>query len=293
MVSICCITYNHEDFISKTIEGFLNQKINFDFEIIIGEDYSTDKTRKICKEYAIVDHRIKILENNTNLGMMNNFINSLNACSGKYIAYCEGDDLWSDENKLQIQVDFLEKNPSFVGTFHNVSVMENGIIIQQEERSHTKDVFTTDDFVINNPVPALSLVFRNVFNTNYPAWIRDCKIGDWPLWLSLAEQGSFKYFNRVMGCYRVHPQGSYYNTSKINWHKQVMLPTFDLMIKNAGSETVAQKIKCRKIEEALELNKLEDNYSEYIKNILLLILNRRYTHYNYRDLLYLLRNFRG
>lgn len=141
-ISISVITFNQEKYIAETLSGILSQKVNFNIEIVLTDDCSTDNTTKICQEYAAKFSNIKFHQNTTNAGMMVNFMENLNKCTGKYIAICEGDDFWTDEHKLQIQVDFLEKNPSYIGAFHNASVMENGIIVQQEEKSHTKDVFT-------------------------------------------------------------------------------------------------------------------------------------------------------
>ena len=116
-VSVCMITYNHEKFISQAIEGALMQETNFSFEILINDDVSTDRTAHIIKEYeAKYPNIIKPLyqtENqysqNPSIPVFNNFLRA----QGKYIALCEGDDYWTDPNKLQKQVDFLETHPSF------------------------------------------------------------------------------------------------------------------------------------------------------------------------------------
>lgn len=113
MVSICMITYNHESYIKQAIDSVLMQKCNFAFELVIGEDCSTDNTFKICQELAKNNPQIKLLPSISNLGMMPNFIRTLEACEGKYIAICEGDDYWTDPLKLQKQVDFLGANEEY------------------------------------------------------------------------------------------------------------------------------------------------------------------------------------
>lgn len=110
LVSICMITYNHESYIKQAIESVLMQKCKFAFEIVIGEDCSTDNTFMICQELAQNNPKIKLLPSIANLGMMPNLIRTLNACNSKYIAMLEGDDYWTDPQKLQKQVDFLEAN---------------------------------------------------------------------------------------------------------------------------------------------------------------------------------------
>lgn len=114
VVSVCMITYNHESYICEAIEGVLMQKTSFPIELIIGEDCSTDNTRKIVREYEErYPEIIKAQYPEKNRGMINNFLTVLQSASGKYIAYCEGDDYWTDPFKLQKQVDFLEENKKY------------------------------------------------------------------------------------------------------------------------------------------------------------------------------------
>src|SRR5690349_16516557 len=109
-VSVCMVTYNHEKFIEKAIEGVLMQETDFDVELVIGEDFSTDQTRSIIEKYQQkYPGKIIIAPSEHNLGMMKNFVNTLNTCTGEYIALCEGDDFWTDPTKLQRQVEFMEK----------------------------------------------------------------------------------------------------------------------------------------------------------------------------------------
>ncbi len=119
MVSICCITYNHETFIAKAIEGFLMQQTSFPFKIIIGEDYSTDRTRDIVQKYARRHPElINLIISDTNVGILVNERRVMLEAKGKYIAFCEGDDYWTDPFKLQKQVDFLETHPEYSVCFH-------------------------------------------------------------------------------------------------------------------------------------------------------------------------------
>ena len=115
MVSICCITYNHEAFVKQAIESFLMQKTNFMFEIIIGDDCSTDGTKKILNEYKKkYPELIRVIARRKNIGAHRNFSNVVACAKGKYLAHCEGDDFWTDCDKLQKQVDFLEQNPDYI-----------------------------------------------------------------------------------------------------------------------------------------------------------------------------------
>ncbi|MFA5041082.1 MAG: glycosyltransferase [Bdellovibrionales bacterium] len=122
VVSLLGITYNHENYISTMLDGFLMQETTFPFEIVIGEDCSTDKTRDVIKSYQEKYPRlIRLVTGPKNIGFARNFSRALEACQGKYIAHCEGDDFWTDPQKLQIQFDFMEQNPEYVMCGHAAS----------------------------------------------------------------------------------------------------------------------------------------------------------------------------
>ena len=119
LVSICCITYNHEPFIANAIEGFLMQKTDYPYVIIIGEDCSTDKTRDIIERYADQNPElIKVITSDRNVGAVANECRVLTEAKGTYIAFCEGDDYWNYPGKLQRQADFLDTNPDYSVCFH-------------------------------------------------------------------------------------------------------------------------------------------------------------------------------
>jgi glycosyltransferase involved in cell wall biosynthesis len=126
MVSVCTITYNHEEYLRDTIEGVLKQEVNFPIEFIIADDCSSDRTEEIVNEY-IKGHPnggiIKYLRHTSNKGMMNNFLWALNQCKGKYIAFCEGDDYWTDSSKLEKQLNCLENNKDINICAHAVKVL--------------------------------------------------------------------------------------------------------------------------------------------------------------------------
>jgi glycosyltransferase involved in cell wall biosynthesis len=112
LVSVKMLTYNHAPFIAQAIEGVLQQKTNFPFELVIGEDCSTDNTREIVFEYQKkYPDIIRVVTSDRNVGMNNNGLRTLHACQGKYIAFCEGDDYWHNPGKLQKQVEYLEGHP--------------------------------------------------------------------------------------------------------------------------------------------------------------------------------------
>jgi len=153
VVSICMITYNHINYISEAIDGVLIQETTFPYQLILGEDYSTDKTRVICEEYALkYPNKILLLPSEKNLGMMPNFIKTLKVCNGKYIAICDGDDYWKDPYKLQKQVDFMEANKNASLCYHKV--VRPGFKIDE-------DIFIIKHDLSTAFIPDCSVVFIN------------------------------------------------------------------------------------------------------------------------------------
>lgn len=110
-LSVAIVTYNQEKYIKQCLDGIVMQHVDFDYEIIIGDDSSGDNTRTICEEYAKIYPQIKVLPKQNRMGIGQNWMRVLQACSGDYFAFCEGDDYWTNKNKLSIQVAFLDEHP--------------------------------------------------------------------------------------------------------------------------------------------------------------------------------------
>ena len=121
LLSVYIITYNHERYIAQAIDSVLMQKTNFEFEIVIGEDSSTDNTRDIIQSYiSRYPDKIRLITSNKNVGAGRNAVRTLKACKGKYIASLEGDDYWITKDKLQKQVDILEQHSNYSMCFSNI-----------------------------------------------------------------------------------------------------------------------------------------------------------------------------
>lgn len=208
-VSCHVITYNHINYISKCIDGILMQKTNFDFEIVIGDDVSTDGTREIVKEYAsrfpdLIRLNLRD-KRGTGIPGKENFMSTLEMCDGEYITLCDGDDYWTDPLKLQKQVDFLEQNKEYSICFHNVKYID----ISGGETKHKnfnsgsiEKTFTIEDLSTGNFIDAPSVVFRNN-DKILPSWFKYSPIGDYPLHMINASFGLIKYFPEEMAVYRV------------------------------------------------------------------------------------------
>lgn len=199
------LTYNQEGFITQAIEGVLMQETNFKYELVIGEDFSTDRTRAICEEYAAVNpEKIKLLPSYQNRGLIHNFISTYKECDGKYVAICDGDDFWTDPKKLQKQVDFLESNPDFSIVFTSFKFLFPDGRMEVKDYKKVKQISTFNDLIFGNYISSVTAVFRNKKNENdFPAWIGKCPYGDWPLYLWTTRQGSkIKYLDDVTAVYR-------------------------------------------------------------------------------------------
>lgn len=209
LLSVCMITYNHESFITQAIEGVLMQKTDFPVEIIIGDDYSTDNTRRICLEYqAKFPQIINVLHRDKNIGVSANFIDALKNCQGKYIALCEGDDFWTDSGKLQKQVDFLESHSDFAVSHHRMKIVYED---QPEKSTLTPDCLaetTFENLAMRQHISTASCVFRNNVS-ELPKMFSNVYGMDYTLNLFNATFGKIKYFSEVMGVYRVHNQGEW------------------------------------------------------------------------------------
>lgn len=212
LVSVHMITYNHEKYIAQAIEGVLMQKTNFLFELVIGEDCSTDSTRVICKEYADrYPNIIKLLPDaGKNLGMMENAIRTTMACTGKYIALCEGDDYWTDPYKLQKQVDFLEANPDFGMVHTNVNVVDSSdkVLFASDTNKPSGDVFY--DLLKSAFIVTCSTCFRRDIIHEILDYekIHNVKCAfDYWLWLHIAMRTKIHYMPEITSAYRSHSGG--------------------------------------------------------------------------------------
>jgi glycosyltransferase len=206
LVSVIMITYGHEKYIQKAIEGVFLQKTNFPVELIIANDYSPDNTDELVKEIikkSPPNIQVRYTKHEANKGMNLNFIWAYQQVKGKYVAVCEGDDYWTDENKLQKQVDFLEQNPDYSISCHSVYFL-NGNTLSSEspyDKENTQETYTLNDLASRNLIPTLSVVFR-YFDINFPDWYLSSPMGDYPLILWIAQKGRIKYFKEKMGVYR-------------------------------------------------------------------------------------------
>jgi glycosyltransferase involved in cell wall biosynthesis len=153
VISVIITTYNHESYIAQAIESALIQKDCPAYEIIIGEDCSTDDTRFIVENYARKYNRLRIIEHNANVGMQKNLKACIDICCGKYIAVCEGDDYWIDKYKLKKQYEALEKNPNAVMCFSDINLLFEDSTTTKHFENKQKilpDIITSKEIILFN-----------------------------------------------------------------------------------------------------------------------------------------------
>ncbi len=219
-VSIVCISYNQQAYISDALKGFLSQKVNFKYEIIIADDCSTDKTAKIIKKYQLENpNLIKLIHRKKNIGIVSNLCEALKEAKGEYIALCEGDDYWTDTEKLQLQADFLDKYSSYALCFHPVKVIfenneEPDSIFPNRNSGHK---FTIEELLRSNYIQTNSVIYRKQNYNNIPNNILPF---DWYLHLYHAQFGKIGFIDQTMSVYRRHQGGIWWSKDRNEfWQK--------------------------------------------------------------------------
>lgn len=270
VASIVCITYNHEDYICETLDSLLSQQTTFSFEIIIGEDCSTDSTLKIITEYQTkYKNIITIVKSEDNVGMMNNFIRTIKSSKGEYLALCEGDDYWTNNQKLQKQVDFMNSHKEYTMCFHNSEIFNNDT---QKTIEYFPDInnerdFSIIDFIDVNYASTPSVLYRK-HNIKFPENFNTFKLGDWPLHMIFADKGKVKYFPDIMAKYRVHTQGVWSAESEIkkNRYTMIMMEEMNKYFEykyNTIYEVAILRYITQEIYFYLDLNKVKEAYNIY------------------------------
>jgi glycosyltransferase involved in cell wall biosynthesis len=212
MVSIFMMTYNHEKYIAQALDSVLKQKVDFQYEIVLGEDCSTDNTRKIVVKYAkLHPGKFKLLLHKTNIGAINNQYEVFRNCTGKYIAMLEGDDYWTDPLKLQKQVDFLEANPDFAICGHQTLIKYDAKFKLKDQlfsdfkynafRGTFKNEYLLEDLLRGNVIHLSSAMLVNKIS-QFPRFLNKVLAADMVILPLYAEFGKVYVMSDVMSVYR-------------------------------------------------------------------------------------------
>lgn len=226
-VSVSLVTFNHEKFIAQAIESILLQEVDFSYEIIIGEDFSSDKTREIVIEYQKqYPDKIRLILPEENLGCYGQkiFVQTLQACRGEYIAILDGDDYWTSPNKLQQQVDFLDNHSECAICFHDVTtIFEDKSRPSRRYNDFEPSRFSSIENILkSNFIPTCSTVYRRGLFDEFPEWYCDTVCGDWVLHVLNARHGKIGYINQSLAVYRVHSNGLFSSMKRIQQLKEAI-----------------------------------------------------------------------
>lgn len=236
LVSISCITYNHKSYVKNCFDGFLLQKTNFNYEILVHDDASTDGTVEIIHDYERKYPQLfNVIYQKHNQysrgirGLHRTF--NFNRSKGKYIAVCDGDDYWTDPLKLQKQVDFLEQNKKFSFTFHAVNVKNELAGIKYSYPKPPNSILGFKQIMNNHYIPTCSLLFNKSFlPVPMPEFLNNCSMADIPLELLLASKGDIFYIDERMGIYRRNKDSLTSKVSqRINGRKNYIYMYFNMM----------------------------------------------------------------
>ncbi len=227
LVSMCCITFNHEKFITKALDSMLIQETDFPFEIIIRDDCSTDNTRNIIQEYTEkFPHIITTIletENQYSKGI-NPFSPAYEKAKGKYVTILEGDDYWRDKFKLQKQVDFLEKNSEYILSYHNsIIVDENDQQISKKKNLSPGDYTQEQMLCAEVLILTNTVMFRKVENVTAER-LDGILNADTVLWHLLGHYGKSKYQEEITyAAYRTHSGGVWSNLNQFEQFEKSLL----------------------------------------------------------------------
>jgi len=298
-LTICCLTYNHVNFIKKTLDGFLNQITNFKFKILIWDDASTDGTSELISNYRnkfpdIIDYVLSPV----NISPEKSFLELLSRAKTEYIALCEGDDYWVDFNKLQKQVDFLDKNKEYSMCFHPVLVKDDEGVKQDyqfpDKKSHPilykKNYLQLEDLVYQNYIQTNSAVYRWRYkdldiSSHYP---EDTLPGDWYIHLLHAEIGKIGYIDDIMSVYRRHSGGIWsggndkvikkYGKQHANFFKNLDIHfkgKFESLFKKNETSLLRKHADLNKVKKTISVIVPTYNHESYIQECINSVLNQK------------------
>jgi glycosyltransferase involved in cell wall biosynthesis len=227
-ISVIVTSYNHEQYISQCLESILIQKGYFNLEIILGDDCSKDKTRKIMQQYyEIYPGIIKIMLDEPNMGISKNLKRCLDASTGDFIAVCEGDDYWTDENKLQKQMEYLEENEDCSMCFSALMILieeENRFILHEGQNNLKKDTITTEDLIESNYIGNFSCcMYRTDVIRKLPLELFNIETADWMFNMACGNVGKIGFIRDPMSVYRIHSNGFWSGMSTREQNDMILL----------------------------------------------------------------------
>jgi glycosyltransferase involved in cell wall biosynthesis len=212
VVSVAITAHDSAKWLPRAFDGVLNQRTNFPIEIVVGDDCSHDETVDIARSYRErYPNLIKILERPANIGIQRNYYETFESCSGKFIAWLDADDSWTDPEKLALQVSAMESDTSIKVCCHRVRwVTHDGEVKRERYPSLAPGRYGLSEIIRSNFVPSPSIMFRNGIQRELPAWYLDfAYMTDWPVLVVAALSGDILLLDRVMADYTLTPDSSF------------------------------------------------------------------------------------
>lgn len=199
------LTYNQESYIDEAIRSVLLQECDFPFELVIGNDCSTDGTRARCEAWLHkYPDRIVLINQPRNIGLARNFIETYKYLRGEYVAICEGDDWWCSRYKLRRQVEWMDAHPDYSCCFHRVVNYYQDTDTKSLSNGGQKSELTILDLASSNTISNVSALFRRGLFGELPEWMDQVSTYDYAVHLMNAEYGPVHYMRRPMAVYRQH-----------------------------------------------------------------------------------------
>lgn len=222
LVSVAVTAYNLERWLPKALDSVLEQRTTFPIEIVIGEDCSKDSTLRVAYSYQERHPGvIRVLERSENLGIQRNYYETFEQCHGKYIAWLDADDYWTDPEKLAIQVQTLESDSSISVCGHFARwVTAGGEVRRERYPSISSGRYGLEEILRHDFLSSPSVMFRNGIHRGLPSWFFDLTcMTDWPIWVLAALSGDIVLLDRVMADVMLHPESSFAANGPLFWHE--------------------------------------------------------------------------
>jgi glycosyltransferase involved in cell wall biosynthesis len=223
VVSVSITAYNSATWLPRALDSVLKQRATFPIEIVIGDDCSQDATVSVAHSYREkYPDVIRVLERSKNVGIQRNYYETFEQCRGKFIAWLDADDYWTDQEKLAIQVETLESDPSISLCCHVVRcVAAEGEVKQIGHPTISAGRYGLEEILRHNFVASPSAVFRNGIHRDLPPWYFDlAPMTDWPIWVLAALSGDIVLLDNVMADYQQSYGSAFWGKEPLFWHQQ-------------------------------------------------------------------------
>lgn len=208
-VSVCMLAYNNADFVEQAIESVLDQIVSFDVELVVCEDASTDDVATKIKSFKNRERiRINAHFNEVNLGLTANFAAGISRCTGEYIAILDNDDYWTDDKKLQKQVEYMEANPKVSICYHPVQLSVDGILKPDEFR-RPPAITDIRELAKGNFISSQSIMVRASAFEGFPPQYFASPVNDYFYLMLLAKNGLIGRLDECMAVYRIHSRSDW------------------------------------------------------------------------------------